>query len=140
MNGCLKTNQFINHPALLELKRETLDKYDETMQRLLVLDDQTLKSEILEKQELIENNDCVNYSKLFTINICVGNVSKYLNLNMPQKDHNLNQTSIYDDNLISHKWMVYVRSLNCKNFDNYIKKVVFHLHQSYRPNDIVEIW
>jgi hypothetical protein len=127
----LQQNQFINHPSLLEFKRETLEKYDFTMPKLLL--DTQIESNLEAK---LEN---ANNSKLFTIKICIGNVSKYLNLNKPQNEHNLNQTSIYDDNLISHKWMVYVRSSNCKNFDLYIKKVVFHLHQSYKPNDIVEI-
>ena len=140
LNGSLKQQQFINHPSLLEYKREKLDQ-EVKMPKLLLLNETTSTTndvKFLEKQELSNNNQ--NDSKLCSIKICVGNVSKYLNLNKPQKDHNLNQTSIYDDNIISHKWMCYVRADNCKNIDFYIKKVVFHLHQSYKPNDIVEIW
>jgi hypothetical protein len=138
LNGSLKQQQFINHPSLLEYKREKLDQ-EIKMPKLLLLNETSTATnsdvKFLEKQELNNQNE----SKLYQIRVCVGNVSKYLNLNKPQKEHSLNQASIYDDNIISHKWMCYVRADNCKNIDNYIKKVVFHLHQSYKPNDIVEI-
>lgn len=146
LNGCLKQNEFKNHPSILEYKCDRLDQEENKMPKVLLLDETTTSSsnevKFLETQELSDqlNGGGCGLSRICSIKICVGNVSKYLNLNKPQKEHNLNQTSIYDDNIVSHKWMCYVRAENCKNIDNYIKKVVFHLHQSYKPNDIVEIW
>lgn len=61
--------------------------------------------------------------------IIVGNVSK--SIPADQRDENDQAT---------HKWMVYVRGpKDSPNIDDFVKKVWFFLHPSYRPNDLVEV-
>ncbi|XP_045207821.2 YEATS domain-containing protein 2-like isoform X2 [Mercenaria mercenaria] len=61
--------------------------------------------------------------------IIVGNVSK--SIPADQRDENDQAT---------HKWMVYVRGpKNSPSIDDFVKKVWFFLHPSYRPNDLVEV-
>jgi len=85
----------------------------------------------------------------------VGNVSKYLNIknkintniehiSEPQSaeistTENETEPSQYNQDLITHKWMIYIRSDNCKRLESYIKKVVFYLHSSFKPYDVVEV-
>ncbi|XP_018564767.1 YEATS domain-containing protein 2 isoform X2 [Anoplophora glabripennis] len=58
--------------------------------------------------------------------ILVGNISKW----MP---------SLENDNT-THKWMVYVRgSKEAPDLSHLIEKVVFYLHPSYKPHDVVEV-
>ena len=118
------------------------------------------------KEDLSQSDYLSQLSKQFNVKICVGNVSKYLNnANSKQQEspscgagsllsQKLNQTlmmnedevtkasiesSQYNQDLITHKWMIYIRSPNCHKLENYIKKVVFFLHFSYKPYDMVEI-
>ncbi len=87
--------------------------------------------------------------KSFDLKVSVGNVSKYINnRNANEKAPESpaatdvsadNEPSQYNQDLITHKWMIYIRSANCKRLDNYIKKVVFYLHSSYKPYDVVEV-
>uniref|UniRef100_A0A1A9WFY5 YEATS domain-containing protein n=1 Tax=Glossina brevipalpis TaxID=37001 RepID=A0A1A9WFY5_9MUSC len=65
--------------------------------------------------------------------IVVGNISKYIGDETEQDrkptSHNL-----------THKWLVYVQAKESRTpLENYIKKVRFFLHQSYRPNDVVDV-
>lgn len=65
--------------------------------------------------------------------IVVGNTSKYIG-NETEKDLKPQSQNL------THKWLVYVQSKETKNpIDRYVKKVRFHLHHSYRPNDIVDV-
>lgn len=58
--------------------------------------------------------------------LLVGNISKW----MP---------SLENDNT-THKWMVYVRGpKEAPDLSHLIEKVVFYLHPSYKPHDIVEV-
>ncbi|KAL5009915.1 hypothetical protein ScPMuIL_012220 [Solemya velum] len=60
--------------------------------------------------------------------VIVGNVSKYIS--MDKRD---------DNDQSSHKWMVYVRgSKEEPHIHSFVKKILFFLHPSYRPNDLVE--
>ncbi|CAH0557463.1 unnamed protein product [Brassicogethes aeneus] len=64
--------------------------------------------------------------KKVTQRIILGNISKY----MPSKEL---------DNL-THKWMVYVRGpTESPDVSSFIQKVVFYLHPSYKPYDVVEV-
>jgi hypothetical protein len=86
--------------------------------------------------------------KQFNVRICVGNVSKSL-CNEPGSSasaalksantDDIQNKSQYNPELITHKWMVYVRSADCPKLDAYIKKVVFYLHSSYKPQDTIEV-
>ncbi|XP_041372099.1 uncharacterized protein LOC121385468 [Gigantopelta aegis] len=61
--------------------------------------------------------------------IIVGNVSKFI----PIDRRDVNDQA-------SHKWMVYVRGPQDEpKINDFVKKVWFFLHPSYRPNDLVEI-
>ena len=116
-----------------------------------------------------QQNNQQQYNQQFDVNICVGNVSKYLNYeddkSKLQTANNKSSTvksqsqqmqlitnndgdettkaniesSQYNSDLITHKWMVYIRSSNCNKIENYIKKVIFYLHFSYKPHDVVEV-
>lgn len=59
--------------------------------------------------------------------IIIGNISKYI-----PPDSKEDQTT--------HKWMVYVRTPdNSSDISNFIKQVIFYLHPSYKPNDVIEV-
>ncbi|XP_017004853.2 uncharacterized protein D12 [Drosophila takahashii] len=65
-------------------------------------------------------------------NFVVGNTSKYIGEGSRAKTTN-GQALIY-------KWLVYVQGKGLPQpLGTYIKKVRFHLHHSYRPNDIVDV-
>lgn len=71
--------------------------------------------------------DSVRNRKKTKFRVVVGNISKY----MPAKNKEDNST---------HKWMIYVRgSKESPNVSHFIKKVVFYLHPSYRPCDVIEL-
>ena len=119
------------------------------------------------KEDLSQSDYLSQLSKQFNIKICVGNVSKYLNnankkqsqevstsgagsllnqksnQNLLMNEDDVTKTSIessqYNQELITHKWMIYIRSPNCHKLESYIKKVVFYLHFSYKPYDMIEI-
>ncbi|XP_017068560.2 uncharacterized protein LOC108106160 [Drosophila eugracilis] len=62
----------------------------------------------------------------------VGNTSKYI-CEGSQEETSGGQALIY-------KWLVYIQGKDLPQpLENYIKKVRFHLHHSYRPNDIVDV-
>ena len=72
-----------------------------------------------------------NNSRFYTSKkLIVGNVSKYL-LADARKENDRS----------THKWMVYVRteSGDDKEIEKYVKSVLFFLHPSYIPNDIVTV-
>lgn len=58
--------------------------------------------------------------------VVVGNISKW----MPSSE----------DDILTHKWMVYVRGPKDKpDVSHFIDKVVYYLHPSYKPHDVVEV-
>ncbi|KAK9874989.1 hypothetical protein WA026_005804 [Henosepilachna vigintioctopunctata] len=58
--------------------------------------------------------------------IIVGNISKWMNS--------------YEEDNLTHKWMMYVRGpKENPDVSHFIDKVVFHLHPSYKPHDVVEV-
>ncbi|XP_060524597.1 uncharacterized protein LOC132701004 [Cylas formicarius] len=73
--------------------------------------------------------DVVTSRKKTQHRIVVGNISYY-------------KKSIEQDNM-SHKWMVYVKvfkgAKGGAEVHDVIERVVFHLHPSYRPHDVVDI-
>jgi hypothetical protein len=176
LNGRLNVDDYMNHPAVCQLRTENLEKvinlnksreissninsFDTTFshqidqnnnesQQSSVCDGKNVKIEISTNEDDTNNNNNAEmsflnneerYFRQFEITVCVGNVSKYLkdSSSFPttsnQEDH-----SQYNKDLITHKWMIYVRSPNCPKLDNYIKKVIFYLHSSYKPYDVVEV-
>lgn len=57
--------------------------------------------------------------------IVVGNTSQYMH---EQSNSN-----------ITHKWMCYVKTKSSVGVERMVKKVRFHLDQSYKPNDVVDV-
>ncbi|XP_044756211.1 YEATS domain-containing protein 2-like [Coccinella septempunctata] len=58
--------------------------------------------------------------------VIVGNISKW----MPSSE----------EDKLTHKWMVYVRGpKENPDVSHFIEKVVFYLHPSYKPDDVVEV-
>lgn len=138
LNGKLKPDEYANHPAIIALRRENID--------LKQIESTTTLHRNSSENELANAAICMQaapvFSKQYPIRICVGNVSKYLNQNRPQRmQQHLDSSSQsqYNNDLITHKWMTYLRASNCKNLENYVKKVVFYLHPSYKPYDIIEV-
>lgn len=164
MNGRLNLNDYINHPAIANLNVEDLDLAIEQA-KLMENSKQTpstsllsnnMELQALKTEEILSKNDLSStIAQLSKIRIFVGNVSKSLNTNnstqLKQKASQINsinedesiscsiKSSQYNQDLITHKWMVYIRSPNCSRLDSYIKKVVFYLHFSYKPYDVVEV-
>ena len=141
LNGRLNLNEYINHPSIANLRCEHLDLAIDHMKSAshLVKSEENSRqmSEMNNQQELTNGSN-----QQFDVNICVGNVSKYLNNPGQKQKTNEQQTesaSQYDQDLITHKWMIYIRSPDCSKLENYIKKVIFYLHSSYQPYDMVEV-
>ncbi|KAI4499386.1 hypothetical protein M0802_005646 [Mischocyttarus mexicanus] len=59
--------------------------------------------------------------------IVIGNISKWI-------------SKVCREDRVSHKWMIYVKgSKEFPNIENFVSKVRFFLHPSYKPNDVVEV-
>lgn len=71
--------------------------------------------------------DSIRNRKKTKYRVVIGNISKW----MPSESPEDNST---------HKWMVYVRGAkDSPSVSHFIQKVVFYLHPSYKPNDIIEL-
>ncbi|KAF5303426.1 hypothetical protein FQA39_LY09970 [Lamprigera yunnana] len=80
-----------------------------------------IKPPIISEDEYIRNRKKTKYR------IVVGNISKW----MPSDSAEDKST---------HRWMVYVRgSKESPDISHFVEKVVFYLHPSYQPNDVVEL-
>ncbi|KAB0789989.1 hypothetical protein PPYR_15735 [Photinus pyralis] len=74
-----------------------------------------------------EEYDTTRNRKKEKYRIVVGNISKW----MPSGS---------EEDKSTHKWMVYVRGSKEKpDISHFVEKVVFYLHPSYAPNDVVEM-
>lgn len=162
-NGRLAQPEYINHPAIKSLKCEHLEMACAHARSLLsdssntaattttTAGNQTTTSLIYNippyMDDFSNNNNDENsavstidgsllssgISQQYEVKICVGNVSKFV-LNVSS-----NEMQQQEQQQPTYKWMVYIRSPQCSRLENYIKKVIFFLHSSYKPNDIVEI-
>ncbi|CAF0710070.1 unnamed protein product [Brachionus calyciflorus] len=145
-NGRIPLNEYINHPAIAILKCEHLEAAIEQSKSLSNLTTQNSSNNVAGMKDNQIDDDQIKalnqQNQQFDVKICVGNVSKYLK-NKKNDTTNSNQecteSSQYNQDLITHKWMIYLRSPNCSKLDNYIKKVIFYLHSSYKPYDVVEV-
>lgn len=87
--------------------------------------------DVIETKSVVNGESCCDDSvrnrRKRKYRIVVGNISKY----MPAKNKEDNST---------HKWMMYVRGpKETPNVSHFIKKVVFYLHPSYKPCDVIEL-
>ncbi|XP_075151271.1 YEATS domain containing 2 homolog D12 [Haematobia irritans] len=63
--------------------------------------------------------------------IVVGNTSKFIGAEQERDPKNKSQ-------ILTHKWLVYVQAKDTTiPIERFVRKVRFHLHHSYRPNDVV---
>lgn len=148
-NGHSSLEEYKNHPAIRHLQHEHIEaalnhykhvvKGEELRPHSSVRTDtpiSELNSEQFNSIQFLQN-------KQFQMKISVGNVSKYLKSERSENKSpevvDEGEASQYNQDLITHKWMIYIRSANCKRLDSYIKKVIFYLHSSYKPYDIVEV-
>ncbi|RNA11702.1 YEATS domain-containing 2 isoform X1, partial [Brachionus plicatilis] len=115
-NGQIALNDYINHPAVASLRCEHLEA---AITHSKSLYEPGTKNESNEAHE--DSNRSSHHQ--FDSKICVGNVSKYLNNKKidSQLLQNDVESSQYNQDLITHKWMIYIRSPNCPKLDNYIK-------------------
>ena len=134
-NGQIALHDYINHPAISNLKCEHLEA---AIDHCKYLSQSAITNNNTDTNEEIRSS---SNKQQFDLKICVGNVSKYIKNtnNDSQSSQDNYEPSQYNQELITHKWMIYIRSPNCPKLDNYIKKVIFYLHQSYKPYDVVEV-
>lgn len=90
--------------------------------------EQITEPKVIQKTvEETEECDTVRNRKKTKHRIVVGNISKW----MPSESPEDNST---------HKWMIYIRGTkDAPRVSHFIQKVVFYLHPSYKPNDVIEI-
>lgn len=89
--------------------------------------EQTIEPKVKQDIEETEECDTVRNRKKTKHRIVVGNISKW----MPSESPEDNST---------HKWMIYIRGTkDSPRVSHFIQKVVFYLHPSYKPNDVIEI-
>lgn len=104
-----------------EIKKETESSTASRCDRIEIDTKPVVNGEIGSSCDSVRNRRKTKYR------VVVGNISKY----MPAKNKEDNST---------HKWMMYVRgSKEAPNVSHFIKKVVFYLHPSYRPCDVIEL-
>lgn len=132
LHGRLQPHEYAHHPAILKIQKEKIENNDLPFYKISNPGSQTSFQSLADSPTppitATLSSDDFNL-KQYKIKISVGNVSQSID---KQQNQNL-------DPQITHKWMCYLRSENCKNIENYIKKVVFYLHPSYKPNDIIEL-
>ena len=144
MNGQLNLEDYKNHPTVRQLKCEHLEAALTHYQHKSATSQQTDEFRTPTNETIEQSTSGPTLNKQFNIKISVGNVSKYLRhdssgANVNREASLQAESSQYNQDLITHKWMIYIRSPNCLRLDNYIKKVIFYLHSSYKPYDIVEV-
>ncbi|CAH1173603.1 unnamed protein product [Phaedon cochleariae] len=135
-------NQNRIHPALKKLlgtnsglgvftsgKRRIASKNCDISEPATSQDTKKLKLDRAESsgtQSVDSNQNCLRNRKRKQHRLVIGNISKW----MPSSE---------DDNT-THKWMMYVRGgKDQPEISHIIEKVVFYLHPSYRPHDVIEV-
>ncbi|KAH8410633.1 hypothetical protein KR009_007726 [Drosophila setifemur] len=111
--------------------KEKQDQPDQESPVSLTLeDDQPCTSRQAHERQLELNASRLNNKNKFIF--VVGNTSKYIGLDS-REDYMDGQALVY-------KWLVYVQGKDLPQpLESYVKKLRFHLHHSYRPNDIVDV-
>ncbi|XP_039479429.1 uncharacterized protein LOC120444012 [Drosophila santomea] len=93
-------------------------------------DEQPCTSRQAHEKQVELNASRLNNKNKF--NFVVGNTSKYIG--------DGSRESATGGQALTYKWLVYVQGKDLPEpLERYIKKVRFHLHPSYRPNDIVDV-
>ncbi|EDV59370.1 YEATS domain-containing protein 2 [Drosophila erecta] len=93
-------------------------------------DEQPCTSRQAHEKQLELNASRLNNKNKF--NFVVGNTSKYIG--------DGSRENATGGQALTYKWLVYVQGKDLPEpLEKYIKKVRFHLHPSYRPNDIVDV-
>lgn len=144
LDGNLAAEEYKNHPIVRQLKCEHLELAAANVNTITSATTNELNIKEESKTEQDDSNDSnekfqSNY-KQFNVSLSVGNVSKYLKASTGQTmSEDSIESSQYNQDLITHKWMIYIRSSNCPKLESYIKKVIFYLHSSYKPYDVVEV-
>ncbi|KAG5891584.1 hypothetical protein JTB14_022249 [Gonioctena quinquepunctata] len=84
------------------------------------------KIEAPKKHHIDRNQDSLKNRRKTQHRLVIGNISKW----MPSSE---------DDNT-THKWMMYVRGeKENPDISHIVEKVIFYLHPSYRPHDVVQV-
>ncbi|KAF5298959.1 hypothetical protein FQR65_LT09508 [Abscondita terminalis] len=108
---------------------ETLTLDNEVYDKTVISDckDEDIKPSNFSVSPQKEEYDMIRNRKKTKYRIVVGNISKW----MPSES---------EEDKSTHKWMVYVRgSKENPDISHFVEKVVFYLHPSYQPNDVVEL-
>lgn len=75
----------------------------------------------------LEICDSIRNRKKTKYRVVIGNISKWVPSESPEDNS-------------THKWMIYVRGTkDSPSVSHFIQKVVFYLHPSYKPNDVIEL-
>lgn len=135
------------HPAVKRLIGDNLESIQNvgSRRKRFKYDTNSLSENVVEKESEIREENTVNVQpstseininesydmirnrKQVKKRIIVGNISKF----MPAENK---------DDSTTHKWMMYVRAQkDCEDISTFVEKVVFYLHPSYKPNDIIEL-
>lgn len=61
-------------------------------------------------------------------NIILGNISKYIG----EEEADLATN-------VTHKWLIYVSTKTSAPVDQIVSRARFFLHESYKPNDVIEV-
>ncbi|XP_011193792.2 uncharacterized protein LOC105219387 [Zeugodacus cucurbitae] len=124
----------IDHSKEKELQKvEAVSTFDQTKYQDCQFSDQ--QSSVTGKNSAKSLNSTRLNNKTKHL-IVIGNTSTYIGGDMDTGT----EQKISGENVLTHKWLVYVQSKDPKtNLESFLKKVRFHLHTSYRPNDIVDV-
>lgn len=123
-----KKMKFVDNVNINVSQKLSLDKLSEPNEKTVIQDcrkDAQVLNHSLSQQK--EEYDMIRNRKKAKYRIVVGNISKW----MPSDS---------EEDKSTHKWMVYVRgSKENPDISHFVEKVVFYLHPSYQPNDVVEL-
>lgn len=120
----LSTSENADISERLTFKCEVLEE-SEVKRNVIVFED---KPKIEAKGAAkVQFCDSIRNRKKTKYRVVIGNISKW----MPSESQEDNST---------HKWMMYVRGTkDSPSVSHFIQKVVFYLHPSYKPNDVIEL-
>lgn len=109
--------------SFVESKKRKVDKVEEDDNE----EETASEADVKDVKKVEQEYDSSRNRRKVVRTVIIGNISKW----MPSES---------EEDKSTHKWMVYVRGpKENPNVTGFISKIIFYLHPSYQPNDVVEI-
>lgn len=118
-----RQKQSIEHEVVVESVEPTIKEAAEKIEIKKEIEVVDVKKGI----DMHDKTTDIKYRNKSKHRLLVGNISKWM-------------STENDEDSSTHKWMVYVRGpKESPDISHIVSKIVFYLHPSYRPNDVIEV-